>query len=699
MSSTKELSPEEIEDQLKSQNRLLELDQALTEILQTCRRFPREVRRRPFFFIVGAGVSYPPVPLASDIIKECQEEARRYYADLSEPAEAKQVGAYSYWVGKALPQRGLRQFYFQEKIENQYIPDSNLCLAHLLLDNTITNLVVTTNFDNFLSRALTLFNKPHIICDHPRTAQRIDPERVDMLQLIHVHGTYWFYDSSNLRDEIEKSASSASQMQPLLANILWNRSPLVVGYGGWENDVIMTSLSRRLESELPYNLYWFCYKYDDALKLPAFLYKNPQVYFVVPRRQDPQSPTGPGEARSQSPRPDGGTAAKSKHDEFSLKADTVFVSMARKFDLGEPRLTKEPLPFFAEHLKESLPKRKVDGREEVQDNVFLFKEVINRIQRARAADEAVQKLAAQYSLDPPGEAGPAVEDFIARLVASLKAAPAAEPGAQPEADADADAPPPATPTEPPTGDAVERILTALRSHYYIDAVKIAKELTPETLTPKQARDVMDAMWQAAHGIFDNSQNELDAYNVVIAIGDSLVKADPEGSRDLALRIAEALYNKGFTLEARGDSAGALEVVDEVVRRYQGLDDPAVREQVASALNFAGYITLQRAKKLLAGGGDASAAQKTLRRARELFEAAIDTSPDMRGIVHGNLGYVAFMSGDVERARELLTRAFARGGEEIRQAEIEDSLEHPLPSDEEFRELVNSIPVAAVPGPA
>src|SRR5450631_3512683 len=61
---------------------------------------------------------------------------------------------------------------------------------------------ITTNFDDFISRSLTIFGEPHIVCDHPETIQRIDPE-TDDLQIVHVHGTYWFYDCCNLEGEVE----------------------------------------------------------------------------------------------------------------------------------------------------------------------------------------------------------------------------------------------------------------------------------------------------------------------------------------------------------------------------------------------------------------------------------------------------------------------------------------------------------------
>lgn len=70
-------------------------------------------------------------------------------------------------------------------IERKAITRANLRLAHLLSEKKVSNLVVTPNFDDFVSRGLTMFGVPHITCDHPHTVDRIDPEQGD-LQIVHV---------------------------------------------------------------------------------------------------------------------------------------------------------------------------------------------------------------------------------------------------------------------------------------------------------------------------------------------------------------------------------------------------------------------------------------------------------------------------------------------------------------------------------
>ena len=238
---------------------------------------------------MGGGISHPPIPLASEIVEHCKAKVAKECTRTTEPPGKQLIDIYSHWFDQAYPQPSDRQEYLRELIEGKPVSHANLYLAHLLLEKTITNLVVTPNFDDFLSRALTLFGKPHIVCDHPGTVGRIHPDHDD-IQIIHVHGTYWFYDCCNLLGEInersQSSAQTSSTMASLLDRILWERSPLVIGYGGWEGEVIMTALKRRLQSPIGRNVYWFCYRRAEVDSLPDWLKSNPQVYFVVPSSKE-----------------------------------------------------------------------------------------------------------------------------------------------------------------------------------------------------------------------------------------------------------------------------------------------------------------------------------------------------------------------------------------------------------------------------
>lgn len=55
----------------------LELSRAVNEIVQAVQDTGTE-GRSPFFFVVGAGISAPIVPLASVIESDCRKEAEKF---------------------------------------------------------------------------------------------------------------------------------------------------------------------------------------------------------------------------------------------------------------------------------------------------------------------------------------------------------------------------------------------------------------------------------------------------------------------------------------------------------------------------------------------------------------------------------------------------------------------------------------------
>jgi hypothetical protein len=342
------------------------------EIRQACDELGAEAHRSPFFFVVGAGISCPPVPLATNIIDYCQGIATRYNrADQPDGQEA--LDAYSHWFSRAYPGARQRQQYLRSLIERKPLSLSSLRLAHLLSARKLTNLVVTTNFDDFIARALRLFGEEPAVCDHPRTVGRIDRERAD-IQIVHVHGSYLFYDCANLRGEVTGRARADEEtsftMAGLLDSLLWNRSPLVIGYSGWEGDVIMSTLKRRLRggNPLAQSVYWFCYRHDDRARLPHWLRDSSDVRFIVPPEPLPEPTTairaGTEDRTERQPEP-------------TLPAFAVFDQLNRAFEIGAPALFENPIEYFANNLQAALPETEGPG-----GDPYAFKALIERLHRA-----------------------------------------------------------------------------------------------------------------------------------------------------------------------------------------------------------------------------------------------------------------------------------------------------------------------------
>jgi len=761
--------------------------------------------------MVGAGISFPSVPLANEIVSQCKVTASEYGRS-GEPKTQDPLNLYSHWFETAYGEPNQRQGYLRKLIEEKQITHANFRLAHLLLNDKISNIVVTTNFDDFLSKALTLFGKRHIVCDHPQTVGRINYAEPD-LQIVHLHGTYWFYDCCNLRGEIQdrsqQSQRTTSTMAALLDMILWSRSPLVVGYSGWEGDVFMNAFQRRLASPLGSNAYWFTFRRDLLDSMPPWLKHHPNVRFVVP--SEPAARTADAKLSSESAT----ATSEVRQTEASglpairdtvplLPADRVLDALIRAFDLELPRLTKDPLGFFAEQLDKSLPK---DEASDKDADIYAIKNVVERIKRAK-----------QKELAEPVTA-------TAELLES----------------------------------AFEEIRDALRRADYRQAIQLACQVSLSGLSVERLNELAEAAWLAAFKLYDNSAEEISAYDLFVEISDKLaaLRPDPNSSNnarvaqalvnkgvtlgdieealtvydqvvqrygdapesalceqvaralinkgvtlgalnrseealtvydqvvrrygdspaptlrelvarsllnkgvrlgelnrpeeELALydqvverfgdapepalgeRVAKALFNKGVTLGALNRNEEALTAYDEVLRRFDNAPElalrelvaktlvnkgvklvgvnrseealqtyeqvvqrfgeapePTLRKRVASALNGIGFQSLIDAKDFRLKNDENSAREK-FRKAQESLTAAGEREPD-NPVILGNLAYLAFLSGRKDESRELLRRAISLGGEKIRQGELEDASINPLPEDDEFCDLVRSIPV-------
>jgi tetratricopeptide (TPR) repeat protein len=442
------------------------LEAAVDEIRQACEAEPPE--RTPFFFLVGAGISAPSIPLAQAITNECESKARNRNPNRQGPNGSSPMQGYSHWMQQAFPQPAMRQRYLRELMERSPISLSNYLLAHLLSEKKVASMVVTPNFDNLLSRALSLFGVPHVTCDHPGTVERIDSERPDV-QLLHVHGTFWFYDCCNLTDEIadrtQVSPLSSSSISEKLHELLSRRSPIVVGYSGWEGDVLTKALKRRLQGRLGTKLYWFCYSRADAELVPAEIRNHRDVMMVLPQvptvRTTSLAPVVGG-VQGELQAAQMASAATAELREERLAADRVFRQLLTAFNCEAPLLTRDPLGFFADQLKESLPR--LSGEEGA---VFFFDAILRRVEEARSWDR-------QNS---------------ARL------------------------------------ELLEQVRDAMRRGRYSEAVDRSRALVIPDLPPRQLRELVDAMAEAARHA--GSAEALAVNERLLELVDALERSSPQ----------------------------------------------------------------------------------------------------------------------------------------------------------------------------
>ena len=242
---------------------------------------------------------------------------------------------------QAFPNAKDRQDFIKSLVLDKPVPDATFRLAHVLLSNRISNIVVTTNFDELIEKALSIFGTPFLSHEHTSIADQIDFDD-PITQIIHVHGTHRYYDLCNLKDEILTRAqypdNTCVSMSNRLDQLLMNKSPIVVGYGGWQGDIITSAMSRRLYGAhglpvfLPYNIYWFCFNHQSFDSIPDFIKDHKNVVFVLPKSNPTIDPIDIKSANC-------------------LLATTVFDQIIRAGEIEKPLLTRKPLEFFADLLE------------------------------------------------------------------------------------------------------------------------------------------------------------------------------------------------------------------------------------------------------------------------------------------------------------------------------------------------------------
>jgi tetratricopeptide (TPR) repeat protein len=285
------------------------------------------------------------------------------------------------------------------------------------------------------------------------------------------------------------------------------------------------------------NLYWFCYRRRDAETLPDWLKTSPNVCVVVPDgpalapSAEPDLSVAAGSARAKGKIVEVGeketgthSSSATERDEPVMQATTVFDELIRRFSLDAPPLTKDPLGFFAGHLRNSLLGDKPD---EPENDVYAIRAVIDRLGKLRDRETA---------LPPPSHAELTLES----------------------------------------------VRNLIRQSDLRQAIRLADDIPLQDLVAEQLLELISALEDAASALNDNSAEQLRSCDVILG---AAARLEELRQPDLFTRsrVAKTLVNKGFTLGALNRSEEAAAVYDEVVRRFGDATEPALREQVAKAL--------------------------------------------------------------------------------------------------------------------
>ncbi len=341
--------------------REINLTKAVKEIKDACQD------SNQFSFVVGAGISCPEVPLAFEIMEALEKKCDA--SKLKEIEFKPPIEKYSEIMSNALSNPGTRWKFFKKKVESQKISISNLLLAQLLLEKKVGKIVISPNFDDFLTRALSLFQTPYVVYDSIQSITERFRLNRDDIQILYVHGTYKFYDMCNTLEDISKNAK---EIACKLEKIFEEYSPIVIGYSGWEDDAIMKGLKAVLKSKksLDYNIYWFCYEDSEKVikELPTWLKEHPSVVFVVPEK-------GKAISKAQKSETDGGWEIK-KQSPKQLYSEEVFRVFLNAFTSEKNKFFSNVLKHYETFMKDSLPEKNIPG-------IFSYGHIISEIEVAQ----------------------------------------------------------------------------------------------------------------------------------------------------------------------------------------------------------------------------------------------------------------------------------------------------------------------------
>ena len=329
-----------------------DLDYAIRVIKATIQDHSPEVCY-PYFFIVGAGISAPEIPIASEIIKKCKRKCKELdeisyiqFENETKVHENNPMKYYSEWIEFAYPNRIDRSNLFKGLNAKAKISSANLILAQILDSKKFANTVFTTNFDDSLKRALNLIGTKEFVSAENAMDNLVVNNHTKEIQIIHVHGTYKFYDCANLEDEITEVAGQSGTISStrLLNTFLIDQAPIIVGYSGWESDVIMKCLKERISYPTPLRYIWVCHSTKNYDSLPQWLKVSNNIIFVVPSGNDENCDNG-----------DYIQEFTENINESLIDATKFFKRLVYEFKIPTSTVLSNPYQYFSKTISELLP--------------------------------------------------------------------------------------------------------------------------------------------------------------------------------------------------------------------------------------------------------------------------------------------------------------------------------------------------------
>ena len=348
-------------------SRHLSPEQAAAELAGLCLQPAQDNRwRYRVVFIAGAGLSEPAVPLSRDLARVCAAHCSSEHAAMPEHdfTPAQQM---AFWLERAYPEPAARRAFLRSCFEGKTITPAWLKLARLMASGRVCNIVISTCFDDFASRALELFQLPRSVCDTILSIPRFQPENESVAQVFQAHGGVFEYDCARLlphgRDDYRGTISAK------ISAALSGRIPVVLGYSGLEQDAVMLAFKERAAT-LKNGFYWYCHSRAAYDELPVWLKEIEKAVFIVP--------PAPEQVVKRLSRLLGAEASFVTRGLFGNSLDAFYAleCLERALGLETPLLAGDPAAFFLQRFEGQVQAAVSEGAD-----VYFLRESVEKLRR------------------------------------------------------------------------------------------------------------------------------------------------------------------------------------------------------------------------------------------------------------------------------------------------------------------------------
>ncbi len=241
----------------------------------------QEMPDRPFCWVLGSGASVQSgIPSGATLVQRWLTEMHELESETSVPLEtwatAENLGIEGFDYARAanfypwIYQRRFRDYKERgyatlEKIMDKAEPSFGYSVLAQIMANTPHSVAVTTNFDNLLADALSIYTRTFpLVCGHESLTGYIRPNLRRPL-IAKIHRDLLLQPRSNP----EEISALPGEWDVALKKIFSRFTPIVIGYGG--NDGSLMNFLTKLEP----------IEGGDLLVPPAWEAVEPQVVEVV----------------------------------------------------------------------------------------------------------------------------------------------------------------------------------------------------------------------------------------------------------------------------------------------------------------------------------------------------------------------------------------------------------------------------------